>query len=102
MEEPLKPTHELGLCDAELRLGGGGAFEGFDEAVEFFAALPNIAQEFNEPNLGNLSWILNGYAIVYAALLVLFGRLAERYPRNTSFLAGIAVFTAASAARSRS
>jgi EmrB/QacA subfamily drug resistance transporter len=59
-------------------------------------ALPNIAQEFNDANLGNLSWILNGYAIVYAALLVFCGRLA--FPRNISFLAGIAVFTAASAA----
>jgi EmrB/QacA subfamily drug resistance transporter len=61
-------------------------------------ALPNIAQEFNEADLGNLSWILNGYAIVYAAFLVFCGRLAERFPRNSSFLAGIAVFTAASAA----
>ncbi len=61
-------------------------------------ALPNIAQEFNDANLGNLSWILNGYAIVYAALLVFCGRLAERFPRNNSFLAGIALFTAASAA----
>ena len=61
-------------------------------------ALPNIAQDFNDANLGNLSWILNGYAIVYASLLVFFGRLAERYPRNSSFLAGIALFTVASAA----
>ena len=61
-------------------------------------ALPNIAQEFNDTNLGSLSWILNGYAIVYAALLVFCGRLAERFPRNASFLAGIALFTAASAA----
>ena len=61
-------------------------------------ALPDIAQEFNDTNLGNLSWILNGYAIVYAALLVFCGRLAERYPRNISFLVGIALFTVASAA----
>ncbi len=61
-------------------------------------ALPNIAQELNDANLGNLSWILNGYAIVYAALLVFCGRLAERFPRNHSFLAGIALFTTASAA----
>jgi EmrB/QacA subfamily drug resistance transporter len=61
-------------------------------------ALPDIAQDFGNASLSTLSWILNGYAIVYAALLVLFGRLAERYPRNYSFLAGIAVFTTASAA----
>lgn len=61
-------------------------------------ALPNIAAEFREPNLGTLSWILNGYAIVYAALLVFCGRLAERFPRHISFLAGILLFTVASAA----
>jgi len=61
-------------------------------------ALPNIARDFSGPALEKLSWILNGYAIVYAALLVFFGRLAERYRRNASFLLGVAVFTVASAA----
>ena len=61
-------------------------------------ALPNIARDFHGATLEDLSWILNGYAIVYAALLVFFGRLAERYRRNKSFLLGVAMFTAASAA----
>ena len=34
----------------------------------------------------------------HAALLVFCGRLAERFPRNASFLAGIALFAAASTA----
>jgi MFS family permease len=37
-------------------------------------ALPQIARDLNAPNLGELSWVLNGYAIVYASLLVFFGR----------------------------
>ena len=61
-------------------------------------ALPNIGADFPGAGLEKLSWILNGYAIVYAALLVFFGRLAERYRRNASFLLGVALFTAASAA----
>jgi EmrB/QacA subfamily drug resistance transporter len=61
-------------------------------------ALPNISRDFPGAALEGLSWILNGYAIVYAALLVFFGRLAERYRRNASFLMGVALFTAASAA----
>src|SRR6266550_4735919 len=61
-------------------------------------ALPNIALDFANPSLERLSWILNGYTIAYAALLVFFGRLSERYPRNVSFLVGIGAFTAASAA----
>jgi EmrB/QacA subfamily drug resistance transporter len=61
-------------------------------------ALPSMARDFGNASLEDLSWVLNGYAIVYAALLVFLGRVAERYRRNNSFLVGIAVFTAASAA----
>ncbi len=61
-------------------------------------ALPQIAKDFHAHGLGDLSWVLNAYAIVYAALLVLFGRLADRYPRESGFLLGVAVFVAASAA----
>src|SRR5260370_25821430 len=60
-------------------------------------ALPKIAQDFGSAGLGNLSWVLNAYAIVYAALLVVFGRLADRFPREHGFLIGVAVFTVASA-----
>src|ERR1700756_5738435 len=36
-------------------------------------ALPDIAKDLHERSLGNLSWVLDAYAIVYASLLVLFG-----------------------------
>ncbi len=61
-------------------------------------ALPDISRDFGHASLGELSWVLNGYAIVYAALLVFFGRLADRHWRNDGFLLGVAIFTAASAA----
>jgi EmrB/QacA subfamily drug resistance transporter len=61
-------------------------------------ALPQMARGFGTTNLGELSWVLNGYAIVYASLLVFFGRMADRYRRDRGFLLGVAVFTAASAA----
>ncbi|HEY1688880.1 MAG TPA: MFS transporter [Solirubrobacteraceae bacterium] len=61
-------------------------------------ALPDMARDLHAHGLGGLSWVLNAYAIVYAALLVLFGRLAERRPRELGFLLGVAVFTLASAA----
>ncbi len=61
-------------------------------------ALPQIAHDLKAPNLSELSWVLNGYAIVYASLLVFFGRLADGYRRDRGFLLGVAVFTAASAA----
>lgn len=61
-------------------------------------ALPQIARDLGERDLGTLSWVLNGYAVVYAALLVFFGRLADRYRRDLGFLLGVVVFTVASAA----
>ncbi|HWF53022.1 MAG TPA: DHA2 family efflux MFS transporter permease subunit [Solirubrobacteraceae bacterium] len=61
-------------------------------------ALPDIARDLHQRNLGDLSWVLNAYAIVYAALLVLFGRLAESRRRENGFLLGVLIFTAASAA----
>ncbi len=63
-------------------------------------ALPQMGRDFHlrGGSLGDLSWVLNAYAIVYAALLVLFGRIAERYRRERGFLLGVAVFVAASAA----
>ena len=60
--------------------------------------LPAIAHDFSGATLEDLSWVLNGYAIAYAALLVFFGRLAERFRRDRSFLLGVALFTLASAA----
>jgi EmrB/QacA subfamily drug resistance transporter len=63
-------------------------------------ALPQIARDFElrGDDVADLSWVLNAYAIVYAALLVWFGRAAERYPRERGFLLGVAIFVAASAA----
>ncbi len=49
-------------------------------------------------SLTDLSWVLNAYAIIYAALLVPLGRLADHYGRKTGFLAGMALFTAAGTA----
>src|SRR6476620_10715674 len=60
-------------------------------------ALPKIAHDFGSAGLGDLSWVLNAYAIVFAALLVLFGRLADRFPREYGFLLGVAVFSVAAA-----
>ncbi len=61
-------------------------------------ALPDMADDLGASSLSDLSWVLNAYAITYAALLLLFGRMAERRSRDLGFLLGVAIFTAASAA----
>ncbi|MFF7474249.1 MFS transporter [Streptomyces sp. NPDC008092] len=58
--------------------------------------LPNIGQGVGSASLSDLSWVLNGYAIVFAALLVPAGRLADRFGRKNGFLLGMGVFVAAS------
>jgi EmrB/QacA subfamily drug resistance transporter len=60
-------------------------------------AFPAIAHRFTESNTSRLSWVLNGYAIVYAALIVPAGQWADRAGRKRAFLFGIALFTVASA-----
>ena len=65
-------------------------------------ALPALgigfARHGHPPSLADLSWVLNAYAITLAALLVVAGRLADRIGQRTVFLAGVVVFTLASAA----
>src|SRR4051794_12894397 len=60
-------------------------------------AFPAIARSFGGTSLSTLSWVLNAYAIVFAALLIPAGRLADRSSRKGGFLLGVAIFTAASA-----
>jgi EmrB/QacA subfamily drug resistance transporter len=61
-------------------------------------AFPAIGSHFGGASLGALSWILSGYAIVFAALLVPAGRWADAFGRKRAFLLGLAVFVLASAA----
>ncbi|MGI5322937.1 MFS transporter [Actinomadura nitritigenes] len=60
-------------------------------------ALPDVGRHFTGASLSSLSWILNAYAVVFAALLVPAGRFADRTGPKRAYLGGIAVFTVASA-----
>jgi EmrB/QacA subfamily drug resistance transporter len=61
-------------------------------------AMPDIARDYAGTPLSSLSWVLNAYAIVFAALLVVLGRLADRGGLRLGFTLGVAVFTAGSVA----
>jgi EmrB/QacA subfamily drug resistance transporter len=61
-------------------------------------ALPVIGRSYSGSSLSGLSWVLNAYAIIFAALLVPAGRLADHFGRRRFLLVGVAVFTVASAA----
>jgi EmrB/QacA subfamily drug resistance transporter len=59
---------------------------------------PDLRRDFASADLAQLSWVLNGYAIVFAALLVPAGRLVDVYGRRRGYVLGLTVFTVASAA----
>jgi EmrB/QacA subfamily drug resistance transporter len=59
-------------------------------------ALPDIQSGLGGLSLSSVSWVLNAYAIVFAALLVPAGRLADRLGRKAFFEWGLLVFTGAS------
>ncbi|MFI6865750.1 MFS transporter [Nocardia sp. NPDC050406] len=60
-------------------------------------ALPRIAADFAGADIAGLSWVLNAYAIVFAALLVPAGRLGDRNGNRRAFLIGLGVFVLGSA-----
>src|SRR3954471_24321160 len=59
-------------------------------------AFPSIAAEYAGTDLGSLSWVLNAYTIVFAAVLIPAGRWADQVGRRRALVAGLALFTAAS------
>jgi len=74
-----------------------GAFLVFLDTTIVNIAFPDISASFPEASRGLLSWVLDGYFVVIAALLVPAGGLADRFGHKRVFLGGLALFTLASA-----
>src|SRR4029077_16725228 len=62
-----------------------------------FVAFHDIEQSFAGVSTNAMSWVLSGYTLAFAALLVPAGRLADRWGRKAMFLGGLPLFTTASA-----
>ena len=58
-------------------------------------ALPSIQRDL-DTGLSELQWIVTGYALSFAALMLIGGKLADAYGRRLIFVVGIVVFTGAS------
>ncbi len=80
-----------------LLIASLGAFLAFLDATIVNVAFPSIRAAFPGSSISTLSWILNAYNIVFAAFLVISGRLADLVGRRRAFTSGVLLFTAASA-----
>src|ERR1044072_891385 len=58
-------------------------------------ALPSIQRDLGV-GLSELEWIVSGYALTFAALMLIGGKLADAYGRRRIFVLGIVIFTVAS------
>jgi EmrB/QacA subfamily drug resistance transporter len=73
-------------------LGSGMAF--LDGTV-VNVALAHIGRDLGATT-SSLQWIVNGYSLTLAALILLGGSLGDRYGRRRIFVLGVTVFTGAS------
>src|SRR5260370_25533041 len=67
------------------------------DAMVLSVAFGSMRRAFPDVSAAALSWILSGYTIVLAAGMIGAGRWADRLGRRRVFLAGMGVFTVASA-----
>jgi MFS family permease len=58
-------------------------------------ALPSMRRELGFSG-ADAQWILNGYALAFGGLLLLFGRVGDLWGRRRVFVAGLVVFALAS------
>ena len=72
---------------------GLAVFAVFLDTTIGFVAFPAISKTFDAAGPSTLSWVLNAYTLVFAALLIPCGRLADRVGRRRMFLIGVVVFT---------
>jgi EmrB/QacA subfamily drug resistance transporter len=80
-----------------LVLTAAGAFMASLDLFVVNVAYPDLQRAFGQVDDATLSWVLNAYAIVFAALLVPLGRLADIHGRRRMFIIGCLAFAAASA-----
>jgi EmrB/QacA subfamily drug resistance transporter len=68
------------------------------DSTVLFAAFAALQGGFPQSTAADLSWVLNAYTVVYAALLVPAGRLSDALGRKRVFQLGLLLFLASSAA----
>ena len=68
------------------------------DTTMLYAAFDALRAGFPAATAADMSWVLNAYTVVYAAMLIPAGGLADTHGRKKVFLLGVTLFLAASAA----
>jgi len=96
-----RPTHRPGAQHAGvapvnpglvLLTAAGATFLAFLDTTVVNIAFPALEQDFPESSLADLSWVLTGYGVLFAALLTPAGRLADVAGRRRLFAISVALF----------
>jgi EmrB/QacA subfamily drug resistance transporter len=91
---PARTARRRGLVLATLCLA---LFMSMLDNVVVSTALPSIATDLRT-GMAGLQWVMEGYSLVFASLLLLGGALGDRHGLRRVFLVGLALFTAGSLA----
>ena len=78
-----------------LAVAVAGSGMAFLDGTVVNVALPDIGRDL-DASTSSLQWILNGYLLTLASLILLGGSLGDRYGRRRVFVLGVGLFTAAS------
>jgi len=68
------------------------------DTTMLFAAFRAVRAGFPGTSAADMSWVLNAYTVVYAAMLIPAGGLADTHGRKKVFMLGVTLFLGASAA----
>lgn len=97
---PLSPAAPIRAHSAwpAFWIASSAAFLVSLDTTMLFAAFDALRHSFTGTSAAELSWVLNAYTVVYAAMLIPAGGLADAHGRRRIFRLGLAVFLAASLA----
>ena len=73
-----------------------GYFMAVLDATVVNVSLPDMARGFGA-GVAGMQWVVDGYALVFASLLLTMGAVGDRWGNKETFVAGLGLFTLASA-----
>lgn len=92
---PISPSRRRALALTSVVLANAMAVVDYNIVS---VAIPQLLRAFPGSTLAGLSWTITAYTVVFAAVLLPAGGMADRLGPKRIFLAGLAVFTLGSAA----